>query len=243
MLPKTIPTSAAPLHAWQHVAAQLAGHEVHDLNNPLAAIKLNLTSLLDVLPPDAVDALEITNELQQSALALEGMFANHITLAFLEDPLRPPQPLSRVALGDTVSSVVMKLQSAARDQRIELSVGVLSPGACIQGDAEMMSLLVENLARNGLQHAGAGGRAVLSVTCTDGQVVLTMRDTGTLFGPPERDFSREGQLALKQSSERRYSRALGLYVVGAIADAHGATITTGSDPAGDSWAAVAFQAP
>ena len=224
------------------MAAQLAGHEVHDLNNPLAAIKLNLTSLLDLLPQDAVDAAEITKELQQSALALEGMFANHLTLAILEDPLRSERPVARVALGDIVSAVVLKLQCAARDQRVELSVGTQSSGAWVQADAEMMPLLVENLARNALQHAGAGGRAVLSVTCTDGRVALTMRDTGAWFGPPERDFSREGQLALKQSPERRYSRALGLYVVGAITRAHGGTITVGSDPSGDSWVTVAFRA-
>ena len=95
-----------------------------------------------------------------------------------------------------------------------------------RGDAEMiiratLETLGDNLVSSVLQHVTRGGRARLTIGADAAHVIVTLEDDGTPFGPVDRDFSREGQVAMKSHSDTRYTRGLGLYVIGLVVRANG----------------------
>ena len=95
----------------------------------------------------------------------------------------------------------------------------------------MLLQMIVNLLQNAVTHGGPGNRIELRLDRADGQVRLSVTDSGPGIPPAARDAVFEPFRRLDPSRSRPGS-GLGLALVRAIAERHGAAITLGDNDPG-----------
>jgi signal transduction histidine kinase len=208
----------------------------HELRTPLAAGR----ALLQVAvadPEPTVEALRSTcEELIELSDRQERLIAALLTLASSQRGLERPEPLD---LADIARAVIAARQQEAARRGVRLTAD-LAP-APVTGDPHLAESLVANLVDNALRHNLPGGHAGVSTALTGTDAVLAVGNTGTLIPPHAVDdlfqpFQRLGAERIRHGE----GHGLGLAIVRAIADAHGAALTACPRPAGGLDIAVTF---
>jgi signal transduction histidine kinase len=200
----------------------------HELRTPLTAER----SLLQVALADP-DATEQTLRAAcQEVLVLGGqqerLIEALLTLSCSERGVERWDPFD---LAEVAARVVLDRRNEARRRGIHVETTLTA--ASVTGDPSLTESLVANLVDNALGHNLPAGRAEISTAITAGQVVLSVSNTGPVI-PPD-DVDRLFQPFQRLEGERIRHAAgygLGLAIVRAIADAHGATLNASARPAG-----------
>jgi two-component system OmpR family sensor kinase len=96
--------------------------------------------------------------------------------------------------------------------------------ALVNGDFELLRVVVDNLIRNAVQFSKRGDAVQVGIHCADNTVTIAVRDHGPGVPPDhlERIFDRFAQ-APAQSGARR-GTGLGLTIAKGVVDLHGGTI-------------------
>jgi signal transduction histidine kinase len=222
----------ASFQAQRHFVANAS----HELRTPLTAERTVLQVAL--ADPDA-DTAALRAACEQ-VLALgartERLIDALLTLATGERGIERMEPLDLAGLAERV---VETRGQAARQRGVRL-VATLDPAPAM-GDPRLAESLIANLADNALRYNGPGGWAELTTATRAGRAVVSVRNTGQRI-PPE-EVSRLFQPFERLDGERGHHPAghgLGLAIVRAIADAHGAVITATARDDGGLDVAVTF---
>jgi len=109
------------------------------------------------------------------------------------------------------------------------------------GDPRLAESLIANLTDNALRYNVPGGWAEVSTATRDDRAIVSVRNTGQEIPPTELNrlflpFQRMGA----ERASRQAGHGLGLAIVRAIADAHGASLTATARPDGGLEVAVIF---
>jgi signal transduction histidine kinase len=177
--------------------------------------------------------LELLESGRQQARSLEAL----LTLATSEAGLSRREP------ADLSEAAAIGLHHAqAQIQRRQLHVRTRLGPAPLHGDPDLIERLAANLIDNAVQHNIPAGTIDVATRLEDGQVILSVANTGPVIPPADLD-------RLLQPFQRAADRTgdgdgdghgLGLSIVAAIATAHGAALTTRSQPQGGLHIEVAF---
>jgi signal transduction histidine kinase len=155
-------------------------------------------------------------------------------LARSQPGLLRPEPLE---LAEIARRVARQVSAEARSRDID--VRVTGDGAHTTGDRALVERLVANLAENGVRHNVPGGWVDI-VTGTHGDdAVVAVRNSGPVVPPEHVDrltapFERLGRHGEAPGA------GLGLSIVQAVADAHGATLVIEARPDGGLDVSVRF---
>ncbi len=201
----------------------------HELKNPLTSIRLALHLLLEeTLGPLTPKQLELLVDARDNAERLLVMINNLLDLARLEQGrsqlhVRPERPAS------LLRAAAESFQGRAADQGIELLLDAADDLPPVAVDAEQFQHALQNLLDNALVHTSQGGRITVSAQRQDGQIAISVADTGS--GIPaqwlplifERYFRVPGETS-------RGGSGLGLAIVREIVTAHGGEIACESRP-------------
>ncbi len=207
---------------------QLLALLVHDLRNPVATIGANLSYVSEVgsgtLDTDAQEALN------DSTSALQGLTSGLDNMAFLSRWVAN-EPAAAALEG----SVVDALRSVAARERPSVLTLAIGDGVARARGAQTLPRLLEILLANAEQHA-AGKPVTLRALREGDDVIIEVEDTGRAIAAELRDiaFTAAGQLKLKERSDGRYGRSLGLFAAGLLAQAMGARL----EAAGKDGAAI-----
>lgn len=128
--------------------------------------------------------------------------------------------------------------------RLGLQVTTTTRPAPLDGDPRLVQRLVANLLDNAIHHNTPGGRLELSTAVEHSSAVLRITSTGPVIPPDQLD--RLFQPFQRLDPARTHYDAhhgLGLSIVRAIADAHGATIEAVAPPEGGLALTVSFPPP
>jgi len=133
--------------------------------------------------------------------------------------------LENVDLGATLGVAVDAVRAAAKAKRIALDVR-LEPGlAPLRGDPTRLHQVFENVVSNAVKFTPEGGRVTVTLERTDGEVEVTVRDTG--IGIPASVLQHVfGQFRQADTSiTRRYGGlGLGLTIARRLVEMHGGRI-------------------
>ncbi|MFN7572675.1 MAG: ATP-binding protein [Betaproteobacteria bacterium] len=240
-LPSEVEPLAAALNAMlarlaEAFAAQrnFVADAAHELRTPLAALTLQLELLRRAGTADERE--DATAALAAGIARARHLVEQLLTLARSESA---GQPLAAVALGEVVEQAVADVLPFAHEKAIALSVETAP--ATVRGDSAALRLLVRNLADNAVRYTPAGGAVALRVAEAQGVATLTVDDTGPGIAPAEqaRVFDRFYRGANAQAS----GSGIGLAIVRAVAQRHGARVELTDAPGGGLRVRVAFAAP
>jgi signal transduction histidine kinase len=212
----------------------------HELRTPLTAER----TLLQVALADPLVSQASLREACEQVLALgtrtERLIDALLTLATGERGIERREPLD---LADLTARVVRTRGELAARCEVRLDA-TLSP-ALAAGDPRLAESLIANLADNALRYNVPGGSAEVSTATRDGHAVLSVRNTGAVVPPSEVDRLFQPFQRLGADRVQRFpgeGHGLGLAIVRAIADAHGACVTARARDGGGLDIAVAFPA-
>ncbi len=214
----------ASFQAQRHFVANAS----HELRTPLTAERTLLQ--LALADPEAT-AATLRSTCQQ-VLGLgdqqERLIDALLTLASSERGIEQWQPFD---LAEIAGKAIMDCRPEA--ERRDIRIGSSLTAAAATGDPQLVGSLVTNLVDNAIRYNVDGGRVEISTATADGQPTLAIGNTGAVVPPGEVDrlFQPFQRLGTERVS-RAGGNGLGLAIVRAIADAHGANLTAAARPDG-----------
>jgi two-component system OmpR family sensor kinase len=199
----------------------------HELRTPLTALHLQMGTLSRAAnEAERDDAMgKLSAGMQRAIRLVEQM----LSLARQEprvEAIRAPVPLADIA-----RDVVAELVPLADAKQIDLGISNSQP-AVVMGDPDALRTLTRNLVDNAVRYTPAGGRVDVSVENggDGGQTLLKVVDNGPGIPPEER--SRVLDRFYRRPGTSPPGSGLGMAIVKAIADTHGATLELDSGPDG-----------
>jgi signal transduction histidine kinase len=197
---------------------QIAGSVGHELRNPLGVMNNAVYFLQTVLS----DADETTKEYLD--IIREEIAASERIVSDLLDSVRtkPPRP-EAVGVAELIGQTLNKLTLPAT-VTVKLDIPqTLSP---LQVDAQQIQQVFRNLISNGVEAMPEGGELEIRAVENkpEGQVVISVRDTGTGIAP--QDMARLFQPLFTTKAR---GIGLGLVVVKNLTEANGGTLAVQSE--------------
>jgi signal transduction histidine kinase len=208
----------------------------HDLRTPLSRLRHRLEAARERTGPHG-DAV-----IEQSIAEVDAIletFSALLRISQIEAGARRAA-FSVVSLGQILATVSEAYAPVAEDrsQRLKTELASVAP---VQGDRELLTQMVANLIENPIRHCPAGVEITVGLAQEDGAPVLRVADTGPGIPAAEREkvFRRFYRL---EASRTTPGSGLGLALVKAVADLHGASVELSNNQPG-LCVTVRFPAP
>ena len=212
----------------------------HELRTPLTALHLQMGTLARATnEAERADAMEKLSAGVQRAIRLVEQL-----LSLARQEPRADVVRRRLRFDDLAREVVAEMVPLADARKIDLGISASQP-AYVLGDPEALRTLVRNLVDNAVRYTPIDGTVDVSVQDSDepGTIhgaVLRVVDTGP--GIPADERQRVFDRFYRPPGTSPPGSGLGMAIVKAIADAHGASIKLDNAP-GASGLAVTVSFP
>lgn len=201
---------------------QISADIAHDLRTPMQRLRQRLDVLLnapDLTPGNrevAEQAVEIADDLIEifhALLRIAQIEAGQRSVRFAATPLAPI--LARIE--DAYGPV-------AEENDQTLVFGIEDQDAIVLGDQHLLTQMIANLVENALRHSPSRTRIEVTLARADDSILLQVSDDGPGIPAEEWDkvFRRFYRL---EKSRTTPGNGLGLSMVRAIAELHGAAVT------------------
>jgi signal transduction histidine kinase len=200
----------------------------HELRTPLARQK----TLIQVALSDPEATIESLRAAHHRVLASEAQQERLIdALLTLAQGQAGSQRSDHFDLADVTGRLLDSRLGEAKSRDLDIHADLASAPVC--GDQRLVEQLVANLVDNAFRHNVTNGQVNITTGTRGGHAVLSVLNTGPVI--PEASMERLLQPFQRHPPDRTgHDRGLGLglSIVQAIADSHGATVTARPRPGG-----------
>jgi signal transduction histidine kinase len=205
---------------------QALDNVAHDLRSPLSRLQSAAELALSGEGSNAALREALADCVEESERTV-GMLG---TLMDISEAETGVMTLSRerVALSRVVSEVVDLYQHVAEQRGLALTSSV-EADSTVSIDRVRLTRAVANLVDNALKYSDPPGRVALTLSCSGGRALLSVRDTGVGVAPEHLDRIWQ-RLYRADASRSRQGLGLGLSFVKAIVEAHGGSVEAHSAP-------------
>ena len=199
----------------------------HELKTPLASIRLLSDSIVQTENMDVETMREFVSDIGNEAERLQHMTEDLLSLSRMDDDIKiVPEP---VDVKKSVLDAMALLRPVAAEKQVALHSD-LDDGCIVLATKDNMHHIVFNLLENAVKYNFPEGSVTASLHAADGNVQLTVADTGVGIPEDERYniFGRFYRIDKARSREAGGS-GLGLSIVHDAVKAHGGTIQVGAN--------------
>jgi signal transduction histidine kinase len=199
----------------------------HELRTPLAGQRTLLQVALADPGADTASLRAACEEALQLGDQQETLIDALLTLTTSEQGIQTRQPLDLAAIAER--AIAARISSA---QALSITVDQQLHPAPSTGDPVLLDRLAANLVDNALRHNQPGGLVTISTDMAGGRARLVVSNTGPAIAADEIDRLFQPFRQAGADRRGRGGHGLGLAIVRAIADAHGADLTARPHPGG-----------
>ncbi len=240
--PRSFAVTAAPVRAGEASGAVLVLHEIselrrlervrqdfvanvsHEFRTPLTAIQGFAETLLGGALEDPANRRRFVEIIRDHAARLARLTEDLLELSRIEagELKLEFQPVSVRQLVESCAETV-GMKAEAKQLTVELVVPEGLPA--VRGDANRLQEVLQNLLDNAVQYTRPGGRVAASAAVANGQITITVSDTG--IGIPQAEQSRIFERFYRVDAARSREAGgtgLGLSIARHIVEAHGGRI-------------------
>ena len=200
---------------------QVSSDIAHDLRTPLARLRGQIESALDIERDPTVHRQTLKRALAQSDELLS-LFAAILRIAEVESGALT-RHFAPVDLSEMAHDICDSYGPAVSDHGRHLDCAI-DPDARISGDRELIAQALINLLDNAQRHTPPATRISVALKAEEAMIALSVVDDGP--GVPESEHARiTRRFARLDASRTAPGHGLGLNLVSAIAAAHGGFMT------------------
>jgi signal transduction histidine kinase len=200
----------------------------HELRTPVA----NLRAVIDALLSGAWEEREASDrfiaDLDRESGRLVGIIEDLLILSRVESDELTMEEES-FSFDELLGEVVEEKLDMAGRSEVEVIFNRAGTDTVLSGDRNLLKTACGNLLDNAIKYNQAGGKVEIFVEAGDGEVTVSVSDTGV--GIPKRDqrkvFERFYRVDKARSRETG-GTGLGLSIVKHIAEFHGGTVSVDS---------------
>jgi signal transduction histidine kinase len=203
---------------------QLTADIAHDLRTPLSVILGYTEALSDGKLSGAPETYDV---MHSEALHLSHL-VDDLRLLSLADTGELPLNRRPIALQVLLERTAAAHQPQAAKKAIDLLVDADPALPEIEVDPERMAQVLNNLVSNALRHTPKGGRVTLSAVQQNGDILLSVTDTGSGISAEELPYIFNRFYRGDQARQQNGESGLGLAIARSIVRAHGGTISVDS---------------
>jgi signal transduction histidine kinase len=200
---------------------ELAAGLAHEIRNPLAAI-LNAATLLEgeeTLTGD--ERASILGAVKTEARRLNTTLSDFLLFARPREPTRQRGDIGKVI--EHVSALLQDERNGRGGMQVNVQVDPTVPQFAF--DADQLTQVLWNIARNGVEAMQGRGHLTLGVGRRNGEVLISVADTGSGIAPEE-----QRRIFQPFISKKPGGTGLGLAIAQRIVTAHGGRIDVESVP-------------
>jgi two-component system NtrC family sensor kinase len=210
----------------QHVerlafVGELTAGIAHELNEPLGRI-LGFAQLIRKGGP-----LNAQQEADMERILKASLYTREIIKKLMIFSRQMPPQISAVNLNETVSNILYFMDAPYFSGNIRITKKLDPDLPVIRADAVQISQVLVNLLTNAIHAMPDGGDVLISTSCKNGYVTLTVKDNGVGMPPEVKEKIFEPFFTTKPVGQ---GTGLGLSVVDGIVSAHGGRINVTSAP-------------
>lgn len=218
-------TMAAELERQHELRHRAMADIAHELRTPLSVLQVQLESVEDNLTeptPEVIAGL-------QGDLAYLSRLVEDLRVLTLADAGELHVEAEPVEVGGLVRDVTERMQTAARTKGVVLDAHLPDTNFSVTGDAQRLTQVLLNLLSNALQHTPPGGQVIVSARQGEGEVHVTVQDTGAGIAPDDLPHVFERFYRADRARSRDTGGSgLGLSIAKSLVEAQGGAITVES---------------
>ncbi len=213
------------LQTSENIRSQFVSDASHELNTPLASIKLLSDSILqNNMDPETIN--EFVGDIGKEADRLNRMSEKLLSLTRLDNLTPSDKPVTNIV--PIIERTVRILSENARKNQIEVDMN-LKADCWIAIPEDDMAQIIFNLVENGIKYNKKHGRLSIDLDIMDNSAVIKIADTG--IGIPEESihhiFERFYRVD-KARSRLTGGSGLGLSIVKGLVEQNNGTIQANS---------------
>jgi len=225
-LADTFDAMLARLEAAFDIQRRFVANAAHELKTPLA-INRTLIEVAMNRPGSPAEVARLGSSLLEVNRRHEALIDGLLALARSEQRVADPIP---VELGDLLLAAADGVAAEADRRGVALQ---LEPGpAPLAGDPALLERLIQNLLQNGVRYNVPGGFVQARTSVVDGEVRLTVANSGPLIEPADVPALFQPFRRLADRVGSADGSGLGLSIVRAVARMHGGEATATARPDG-----------
>lgn len=152
----------------------------HEMKTPLAVMQ-NYGTLLQAPGLSEEQRMEYAKGVTDGARRMADMMTNILKLNRLENQQIFPQ-VAEYDLGEQLCECLLQYEDVWEKNSIEIDTDI-EDNVKVKADAELLSLVWNNLFSNAFKFTEPGGKVILSLTQENGQAVVKIQDTGCGMTP------------------------------------------------------------
>jgi signal transduction histidine kinase len=209
---------------------QVAGGVAHELRNPLNVVKTSVYYLRNAKNPTEEKKREHLERIERQVQA-----ADRVITALNDFAKLPVPEFRRVGLTPLLRDA---LEQNPLSPGVEVQVNIPADAEEVLGDDRQLNIVFGNLIRNAGEAMPEGGMLTISARADEGDVAVTIADTGG--GIKKEDLSR---VAEPLFSTKVRGIGLGLAITRAILEKHGARLSVESEEGKGAAFTVRLAAP
>ncbi|HSF29656.1 MAG TPA: ATP-binding protein [Candidatus Tectomicrobia bacterium] len=200
---------------------ELAAGLAHEIRNPLAAILNGATLLEEEETLTAEERASILAAVKTEARRLNTTLSDFLLFARPRQPMRQMGDIGKVV--EHVSALLQEERNGRAGVQVDVRVDPTIPQFAF--DADQLTQVLWNIARNGVEAMQGRGHLTLNVGRHNGQVLISVADTGPGISPDE-----QRRIFQPFISKKPGGTGLGLAIAQRIVTAHGGRIDVESAP-------------
>jgi signal transduction histidine kinase len=199
----------------------LAATVAHEVRNPLNAISMGLQRLKAEFRPsqDGDEYSRLTQLMLGEVHRLNSIVEQFLSLARPLE-IKPEELLVQ----DVLNELVALVEAEAQQSKVRIRVVAPLTLPPLKADREYLRQSLLNLILNSLQAMPEGGTLTLAANKSNGNILISVTDTGTGIAPEHRSRIFEPYFTTKATGS-----GLGLAIARRIIEAHGGTISVFSE--------------
>lgn len=231
VMARDLSARAAQIASFDRTRRLLLADISHELMTPLTAIRGYQEKLAaDPAISTSPQRRRYLGIIGEEALRLERTVRDLLDLARFEGGGHIFD-VQDVSVEGLFGRVAARQEADATARGVQIRTAIDRGAEIVRGDQFRLEQALQNLAANALRHVPEGGSVELHAAVDGGEIVVTVRDTGT--GIAEQHLPHIFDRFYKQDASRVAGvegSGLGLSIVKAIVERHGGSITVASRP-------------
>jgi two-component system OmpR family sensor kinase len=197
-----------------HRQREFVADASHELRTPLTSVLANLELLSEELEGEQADTAQAA---LRSARRMRRLVGDLLLLARAD--ARRFQTRTPTELADVLTEAASEIGPIAEDHALVID----ARPARLFGARDDLHRMVLNLLENAVKHTPAGTRVSASTTTSNGDVLVTVEDTGPGIAPELAD--RVFERFVRGGGDGARGSGLGLAIVRAVAESHGGSVS------------------